>query len=123
MRQFGLVLALLGAVAAISAAPAASESSAPAKPQICGVQPGDGAYSFVKAWNIGCSRANKVASKAIQRFCDETPGICDGIAPDGDYASGRAFFNAWDCKVKLGYEFARVVCVKPGKRLVQESGA
>jgi hypothetical protein len=124
MRRFGAFLAVLAAVVGIAAAPAASQSSMPAKkPQVCGIQPGDGAYSFVRAWNIGCNRANKVASKAIQRFCDETPGICEGIAPDGDYAFGRTFFNGWDCKVKLAYEFARVVCVKPGKRFVQEFGA
>ena len=50
--------------------------------------------------------------------------MCESLDPNvGGYLRGHVGFNGWDCKVKLGWEFARVVCEKPGKRLVAESGA
>jgi hypothetical protein len=116
------VLAALVVLGAVAAAPASSAPSSATKAEICGIPPGDGAYSYVKVWNIRCARANNVASKAIDRYCDES-GECDSIDPAGGFVKGPVSFNGWDCKVKLAYEFARVVCEKPGKRLVQESGA
>ena len=118
--RFVTALTALAALAAIAAAPASSAGPGPSKAEICGILPGEGAYSYIKVWNIGCARGRKVAGNAYDRFC-EPPERC---ATDvGEIVKGSVRFNGWTCKVKLGYEFSRQQCAKPGKRLTQESAA
>ena len=119
MSRFVATLAFV--LALVVAAPgAATATETASKPQVCGIPPGDGAYSFVRVWNISCERAQKVASNAYEHYCDENS--CD-TPPTGGIVKGPVSFNGWDCKVKLGYEFFRAVCEKPGVRLVSEGGA
>jgi len=115
LATFAFVLALT--VAAPSAATAAEPAK---KPEVCGIPPGDGAYSFVRVWNIGCERAFQVASNSYRRYCEVNP--CE-TPPSGGFVKGPVSFNGWDCKVKLAYEFFRSVCEKPGVRFVAEGGA
>jgi hypothetical protein len=88
---------------------------------VCGVLPDEGAYSYVKVWNISCKRARKVAGNAYDRFCEPIDRCATD--PQGGYVTGKVRFHGWKCDLKLAYEFSRVRCEKSGKRLVQESGA
>lgn len=114
------ILALL-AVGALLLAARASPGTIGQKGEVCGTLPGEGAYSYVKVWNIGCARARNVATTAYERFC-EPPETCS-IDPVGEFVRGQVSFRGWSCGLKLGYEFSRVRCERPGKRLVQESAA
>lgn len=119
MSRFVVLVAL---VATLVVGSASANASAPAaeKPQVCGVPPGDGAYYFVRVWNISCERARNVAGNAFDHFCNENECFSD---PSGGYVKGRVSFRGWDCKIKLAYEFSRAVCEKPGVRFVSESAA
>jgi hypothetical protein len=81
-----------------------------------------GAYSFVKAWNMKCRRARKVAFNAYERFCEPVER-CSIDPNSGDRIRGGVEFNGWDCRLKLAYEFSRIACQKGARRFVQESGA
>ena len=59
-------IALLGVVHAGTSAAA----PAPKRVETCGLLPGEGAYNYVKLWNVGCAKAKKLAKKAFHRFCD-----------------------------------------------------
>jgi hypothetical protein len=108
-------------LALVLAAPGGAAAAEPApKPQVCRDPPGNGAYSFVRVWNISCGRAATVAGNAFSHYCDENP--CEE-PPMGGFIRGNVSFNGWDCKVKNTSEFVRAVCTKPGKRFVLESGA
>ncbi len=118
-RVLAIAAFVLALVVAAPAGAAASEPSSK-KPELCGIPEGSGAYSFARAWNLDCERAFSVASKSYKKFCEEN--VCDA-SPTGGIVSGTVSFNGWDCKVKLGYEFGRTVCEKPGRRVVSEFGA
>jgi len=120
VRRFGIAIVVAAALV-VAALPAHAGAGSPAKPQVCGTPPGDGAYSYVKAWNIGCARARRVAENALERFCDRDAGCSTPIG--SGYLRGTERFNGWDCGLKLGYEFLRVRCEKPHKRLVWETAA
>lgn len=121
-----LLLAALAATASLAALPTSSGAHRmePAEFRLCGTKPGQepGAYSFVKAWNMRCKRARKVASEAYDRFCDPVERC--SIDPDtGEPIRGRVEFRAWECKLRLAYEFSRIRCEHPDRFLIQESGA
>lgn len=118
-----LALALLAGLLALAAlAPAGGAK--PAGHRICGEKPGPagGAFHYIKAWNIGCKRAAKVARKAYDNFCDPITECF--IDPTGDgRVSGTAEFGRWKCKVELYYDGGRIRCDHPKRRLVQRFGA
>jgi hypothetical protein len=91
------------------------------KVRTCGIQPGDGAYSYVKVWNVGCAKAKKVARKVSKQFCGPRFDKCDTDV--GEFIRGHEDYRKWDCAVKTGWEFHRVRCEAPRKRFVQESAA
>jgi hypothetical protein len=103
---------------------AGSSVAAPAHPraQTCGLLPGEGAYNYVRVWNVGCAKANKVAKKAFQRFCDPRSKCFKGD-PIADPVRGHARVHAWRCNLKFAWEFSRIRCEAPHKRFVQASGA
>ena len=116
--------AAVGAVVLVVIAllvPAGSAAERSKAQDVCGVLPGEGAYGYVKVWNISCKRANKVAGNAYDRFCEPIERCATD--PQGGFITGKVRFHGWKCDVKLAYEFSRVRCEKPGKRLVQESAA
>lgn len=118
-------LCLLAATIALLGLINASASvAAPLVPraQTCGLLPGEGAYSYVRVWNVGCAKANKVAKKALARFCDPLEK-CFGGAPTASPVKGHAHVHAWRCKLKFAWEFSRIRCEAPHKRFVQASGA
>ena len=86
-----------------------------------GILPGEGAYSYVKVWNVGCAMAEKVARKVSEQFCGPRFEKCD--AEVGEFIRGHEDYRNWDCAVKNGWEFHRVRCEAPHKRFVQESAA
>jgi hypothetical protein len=112
-------LAVVAIGVALTAAPAQAQAPE-GKAQVCGIPPGDGAYSYIKAWNISCERASKVAGKVGDQFCDSSQKCSPAV---GEFNRGHERFRGWDCGLKVGYEFFRVRCERPGKRFVQESAA
>ncbi len=112
------VVALLGVLDAGTSIGAPAHQRA----QTCGLLPGEGAYNYVKVWNVGCAKANKVAKKAFHRFCDPVEECFSGD-PNADPVRGRTHVNNWKCKLKFAWEFSRTVCEAPHKRFVQASGA
>ena len=109
------------AVAAVSGPATASVSDERTKVRTCGTPPGDGAYSYIKVWNVGCAKAQKVARKVSEQFCGPRFEKCNPEV--GEFIRGREDYRNWDCVVKNGYEFHRVRCEAPHKRFVQESAA
>jgi hypothetical protein len=98
-----------------------TESTGSTKVDVCGIPPGDGAYSYVKVWNMGCAKAKKVASRVAEDFCGPRFERCN---PDvGEFVRGHERYRGWKCGLKIGYEFFRVRCERSGKRFVQESAA
>ena len=113
-------LAVVAIGVALTALPVQAQGPGQARAQVCGVPPGDGAYSYIKVWNISCKRASKVAGKVADQFC-ESSGKCSPAI--GEVNRGHERFRGWDCGLRVGYEFFRVRCERPGKRFVQESAA
>jgi hypothetical protein len=117
VRTGARFVALLAVVAGVALVP----SGAAADPDhVCGVLPGEGAYGYVKVWNMTCARAEKVAANAYDRFCDRRD--C-ATSPEGGFVTGKTRFNGWKCDLKLAYEFTRIRCAKSEKRFTQEGGA
>ena len=109
-------------VVAVCTGPASGTApSDDGKVQTCGILPGEGAYSYVKVWNVGCAKAEKVARKVSEQFCGPRFEKCD--AEVGEFIRGHEDYRNWDCAVKNGWEFHRVRCEAPHKRFVQESAA
>ena len=115
--------ATLIAVAALAGlALAGSASGAAGKPdEVCGVRPGEGAYSFVKVWNMSCDRANVVYNKVFEDFCDP-PESCSSD-PDGGYTRGHEDYRGWECDITYAYEFFRMKCKRGDHKFVHEGGA
>lgn len=90
--------------------------------RFCGIAPGDGAYSYIKARNVSCRVARKVSRKAGRKFCKGSAQNCDE-PPGGGVDRGRVRAKGWRCKMKVGYEFYRAKCVRGSKRFVAESAA
>ena len=119
VRRAGLALISVPVLVGL-ALPAGS--GAAAKPdEICGTLPGDGAYGYVKVWNMSCDRAYEVSNKVADDFCDP-PGRCS-TPPDGGYVRGRENYRGWECKLTLAYEFYRARCERNDNRFVHESAA
>lgn len=111
-------------IALMGAADAGASVATPMQPRVqaCGLLPGEGAYSYVRVWNVGCAKANKVAKKALDRFCEPLEK-CFGGSPSADPVKGHTPVHAWRCKLKFAWEFSRIRCEAPHKRFVQASGA
>lgn len=115
-------LSLIGPSAATSAAEfVGSPDNERRKVRTCGILPGDGAYSYVETWNVGCAKANKVANEVTEQFCGPAYRRCD--VEVGEFVRGHEDYRNWDCAIKHGWEFHRVRCEAPHKRFVQESAA
>lgn len=109
------------AAVALPVASAADDGAGAAKVEQCGILPGDGAYSYVKVWNVSCGKARKVAGRVSKEFCGPSFQRCSVAV--GETIRGRENYRDWKCGLKVGYEFFRVRCEQPGKRFVQESAA
>ena len=90
--------------------------------RVCGVLPGEGAYSFIKAKNVDCRTARKVSRQAGRRFCGHHYRECDA-APLDPPDKGRVTAKGWNCKMKVGYEFYRAKCRRGDQKFVSESAA
>jgi hypothetical protein len=117
----GAAAALIITVAACTSPAMGTIPNERGKAQTCGVLPGDGAYSYVKVWNVGCAKAKKVAGKVSDQFCGPRFQKCDTEV--GEFIRGHEDYRKWDCGLKTGWEFHRVRCEAPHKRFVQESAA
>lgn len=113
-----LVAASAAVLVALAITPA--EGIAGGEKRICGVLPGEGAFGYVKAKNVSCRDARRVAFKAARKFCSH--GRCDG-APDAGVEKGTVRPNGWDCAVKVGYEYYKARCSKENAKFLYESGA
>ena len=84
-----LTLCLCAAAVLLVVASPGTSLAEPAheRAQTCGLLPGDGAFNYVKVWNVGCAKANKVARKAFKRFCDPVEK-CFGGNPNADPVKG-----------------------------------
>ena len=123
VRRTRLTLTTLAVVVTalgLGAGPLHADTAAPAKAQVCGIPPGEGAYSYIKVWNITCDRAHTVANKVAEQFCEES-GQCSPA--EGELNRGKENFRGWSCRLTVAYEFFRVRCERPGKRFVRESAA
>ena len=109
------------ALAGLALAGGASGAAAGKPDEVCGTRPGDGAYSFVKVWNMSCDRADVVFNKVYQDFCDR-PGRCSSD-PEGGYTRGREDYRGWECKITYAYEFFRMKCERGDHKFVHEGGA
>ena len=120
VRRAAVTLIAVAALAGLALA--AGASGAAAKPdEVCGVRPGEGAYSFVKVWNMSCDRANTVYNKVAEDFCDP-PGRCSSD-PDGGVQRGQEDYRGWECKITFAWEFFRMRCERRDHRFVHESAA
>jgi len=116
------VLALI-AVAAMAAVLAGGAGADSAKAQICGTPPdqAEGAYFYVRAVNMTCDRAQKVAGKVTDDFCERT-GDCPA-GPNDPFVRGHEHYRGWECKLVVAYEFLRVRCERNDHRFHYETGA
>jgi hypothetical protein len=100
---------------------AASSSAATSKVETCGLLPGEGAFNYVKVWNMRCGKARKVADQVLEDFCGPQFQRCSVDVED--VIRGRERYRDWRCGVTVAWEFVRVRCERNGKRFVQASGA
>lgn len=118
--RFVLATALLTVLCAVCTT-AASANPPTAERQICGLLPGDGAYSYFKTKNVSCRVARKVTRKAGKEFCSQ-PGNCDE-SPLGGVDKGKVKAKGWKCKMKVGYEFFQAKCKRKKMKFKAESAA
>ncbi len=114
-----IVLPLVCLAVLAFAGPGAETASARPPDDVCGLQPGEGAYNYVKVWNTSCRRARRVSRKAGDKFCRDQG--CDAMP--GEHDSGRVEVGQWHCRMRVGYEDYRARCHNSGKRFVHKSGA
>jgi hypothetical protein len=122
VQRVALCLCATAAALLVGAPGTSLAEPAHQRAQTCGLLPGDGAYNYVKVWNVGCAKANKVARKAFKRFCDPVEECFSGD-PNADPVKGHTRVHAWRCKLKFAWEFSRTRCEAPHKRFVQAGGA
>lgn len=118
--RFVLATAILTALWAVCTT-VASASPSTAERQICGLLPGDGAYSYFKTKNVSCKVARKVARKAGNKFCSQ-PANCDE-SPLGGVDKGKVKAKGWKCRMKVGYEFFQAKCKRKKMKFKAESAA
>jgi hypothetical protein len=111
-----------GIAVSLGGALAESATRTQLRAQTCGILPGDGAYNYVRVWNVGCAKAKHVGNKAFKRFCHPVQE-CFKDDPNADPVKGQVHVHAWRCKLKCAWEFSRIRCEAPHKRFVQASGA
>ena len=120
-RLIGSIL-IVAAIALVVLPSAEARRGGSGEPTVCGLLPGEGAFSYVKAWNVSCRRARKVANEAHRRLCKSRPDGC-AVAPLGGYVRGEVAVRGWECRLTIGYEYRRVRCERGEKRFVSEFGA
>jgi hypothetical protein len=119
----GLLLSALVALAAaalLGGSPSLAEGAA--NKRLCGIPPGDGAYSYIKTRNVSCRVAQKVRRKAGRKFCGKRFQRCSN-QPGAGYKKGRVKAKGWRCKMRVGWEFFRADCKRGGKRFVAETAS
>lgn len=90
----------------------------------CGILPGDGAYSYVRASNTTCQKGRKATSKARKKFCKARDNC--SIDQTGDFSDiyrGTVRRNGWKCKVAVGWEYSRVKCRKGNMRVLAQAAS
>jgi hypothetical protein len=100
----------------------------PRKPltrRTCGLVPdGVGAYSYIQTRGIRCAPAYRIAFRARKRFCKRHNDCeIDPFDSISQVYSGKTRYRGWTCKVKVGWELARVQCRKHKMRLIYRSAA
>jgi len=111
----------LAAMVTLSALLAGSSQAAPHYDQTCGMLPGQGAFSFVRAKNTTCPRARRVTRKALKKFC-RSHGRCL-MDSANDFYRGKVRWNGWRCKVADGWEYIRVKCRRGRMRVIWMAAA
>ncbi len=97
----------------------------PADPKrVCGLLPGEGAYSYVETKGIGCQAGKLVAHRAHKKFCAPRNGcLITPPTPITRIYKGQVGYRGWSCRIKDGWELLSVRCQKRDMWLVQRSGA
>ena len=92
--------------------------------RVCGLLPGDGAYSYVETRGVTCRAGKLIAHRARKRFCAaRNDCLITPPAPITTVYKGSVRYNGWSCRVKDGWELLVVRCRKGDMRLVQKAGA
>lgn len=115
------VAAVVAAVFGASLLVGSAGATGPGNRQVCGLLPGDGAYSFIKTRNVSCKVARKVTRKAGREFCSQGSN-CDA-PPTGGIDKGKVKAKGWKCEMKVGYEFFRAKCHRQKMKFKAESAA
>ncbi len=109
------------AVAALMVAVAQPQAAGAREPdQVCGIEPGQGLFNYVKVWDMSCRKARQISRKAERKFCSGSD-VCD--VDRGDFILGEVRVRGWDVKLKLGYESYRARSEKNGKRFIHKAAA
>jgi len=97
----------------------------PADPTlVCGLLPGEGAYSYIETKGIGCGAGKRVAQRAHKKFCAPRDGcLIQPPTPIAKVYRGQVRYRGWSCRIKDGWELLSVRCQKGEMWLVQKSGA
>jgi len=111
----------LAAMVTLSVLLAGSSEAAPRYDRTCGLLPGQGGFSFVRAKNTTCPRARRVTRKALKKFC-RSHGRC-AMYSDTDFYRGKVRWNGWRCKAAEGWEYIRVKCRRGGMRVIWMAAA
>ena len=117
------ILALLGVMAFSPAASADHAAGGGPTVRVCGLTPGDGAYSYIRTVGIRCAPAWRVAYRARKRFCNRHNDCRLGPGNIDKEYRGRVGYNGWSCHVRDGWEFIRVRCAKRQMRILWEAAS
>lgn len=128
MRRLANSRALLAAIACalaiVGAGAGAGQAAAAPLHRTCGILPGEGFYSYTTTVGIRCKPAEKIAFRAVRKFCALHHDCRYGIHTSPLLVrKGRVAVHGWRCHLRQGYEFSDVRCHRRQMLIHHQSGA
>lgn len=119
-KRGAVTLALMAVMVGVATAPA---HAAPI-PRLCGLLPGDGAYSYIKTRGVTCRSGRKIANRARKRFCARHNRCRLGPPfPISKTYKGWTRYRGWRCHVKQGWELSVIRCQRGKQRIFEKAAA
>jgi len=87
----------------------------------CGTRPGNGAYNYVKAQGVDCSKGKSVSKAATAKFCKAKADCSYAGSRKNKVYTGKVNYGNWTCKASQARLEGSIRCEKSGGRVVYQA--